>query len=311
MLFFICKFANRICKSMTTRHYNLQEINDLFHIEDTFGAIISCMTTDRNLITMLPVEGISLSCYSIVLIVDGRHSYEVDNDPLELDMHDLMILPPHCHITYHGSTQEVNAVHLLIDAQYYDDILDMDENLHSQLPNEVIRPHAVFHLDESKAAEFYELFQQILKAIRQPHIYKGEMLKHYMHVSQLFLAEMIYGSNVTPQDIKHKENLFKIFIHLAMRNFRKERQIKFYADQLNITPTYLSRTVKELSGNTVYGYLSSFLYNEICKLLKTTDMTMSEIASELDFHDQSAFTNFFKSKSGMTPLAYRKNKHNL
>lgn len=293
---------------MTKKFYNLQEINDYFHIKETFGAIISCLTTDRNLITMAPSTGMSVSCYSIVLIVDGRQEYLVDNEHVVLVMHDLMILPPHCHITYTGCSQEVSAIHLLLEAQYYDEILEMDDNLHMQLPYEVIRSHAVSHLDESKAAEFYELFQQIQKAIRQPHIYKGEMLKHYVHVWQLFLAEMIYGSHIAPQDIKHKENLFKIFIHLATRNFRKERQIKFYADQLNITPTYLSRTVKELSGNTVYGYLSSFLYNEICKLLKSTDMTMSDIADELNFNDQSALSNFFKQKSGMTPLAYRKSR---
>jgi AraC-like DNA-binding protein len=116
---------------------------------------------------------------------------------------------------------------------------------------------------------------------------------------------------VNTHDLKHKENIFKIFIHLAARNFRKERQVRFYADNLNITPTYLSRVVKELSGNTVYGYLSNFLYNEICMLLKTTDMTMIEISEELNFNDQSAFTNFFKQKAGMTPLAYRKGKANL
>ena len=43
-------------------------------------------------------------------------------------------------------------------------------------------------------------------------------------------------------------------------------------------------------------------------LLKTTDMTMIEISEELNFNDQSAFTNFFKQKAGMTPLAYRKGK---
>ena len=293
---------------MTAQFYNLQEVNDYYHIKETFGAIISCLTTDRDFITLAPPKGMSVSCYSIVLIVDGRQDYMVDNEHVGLEMHDLMILPPHCHITYTGCSQEVSAIHLLLEAQYYDEILEMDDNLHMQLPYEVIRSHAVSHLDESKAAEFYELFQQIQKAIRQPHIYKGEMLKHYVHVWQLFLAEMIYGSHIAPQDIKHKENLFKIFIHLATRNFRKERQIKFYADQLNITPTYLSRTVKELSGNTVYGYLSSFLYNEICKLLKSTDMTMSDIADELKFNDQSALSNFFKQKSGMTPLAYRKSR---
>ena len=50
---------------------------------------------------------------------------------------------------------------------------------------------------------------------------------------------------------------------------------------------------------------SSELYKEICNLLKQSDMTMGEIADHLHFSDQSAMTNFFKMRAGMTPLAYR------
>ena len=40
-------------------------------------------------------------------------------------------------------------------------------------------------------------------------------------------------------------------------------------------------------------------------MLTQTDMTMGEIADHLNFSDQSALTNFFKLRSGMTPIAYR------
>ena len=83
--------------------------------------------------------------------------------------------------------------------------------------------------------------------------------------------------------------------------------MQFYADRMNITTTYLSRVVKELTGNTVLGYLSNFLYNEICIQLKTTEKSISEIALDLRFNDQSALTNFFRAKTGISPLAYRKN----
>ena len=121
------------------------------------------------------------------------------------------------------------------------------------------------------------------------------------------LAELISGNAINTHDLKHKDNLLKIFLHLASRNFKHERQVQFYADRMNITTTYLSRVVKELTGNTVLGYLSNFLYNEICIQLKTTEKSISEIALDLRFNDQSALTNFFRAKTGISPLAYRKN----
>ena len=63
--------------------------------------------------------------------------------------------------------------------------------------------------------------------------------------------------------------------------------------------------MKEISGTTVNDHVTTLVYKEICNLLKQSDMTMGEIADELSFSDQSAMTNFFKQRSGMTPLAYR------
>lgn len=105
-------------------------------------------------------------------------------------------------------------------------------------------------------------------------------------------------------DLGHKKEVYEILHHLY-RNFRKERQIRFYADKLNVSTAYLSRLVKEISGSTVNDHVSSLLYKEICNLLKQSDMTMGEIADSLHFSDQSALSNFFKLRSGMSPLAYR------
>ena len=93
---------------------------------------------------------------------------------------------------------------------------------------------------------------------------------------------------------------------MASNHFKQERQISFYANHLSISSTYLSRIVKEVSGNTVNGYLQNFLYTEACKLLRMTDLTMGEIAEELHFSDQAAFSNFFKQRAGISPKAYRK-----
>jgi AraC family transcriptional regulator, transcriptional activator of pobA len=65
----------------------------------------------------------------------------------------------------------------------------------------------------------------------------------------------------------------------------------------------------QISGTTVNDHITSLLYKEICNLLKQSDLTMGEIADYLHFNDQSALTNFFKTRAGMTPLAYR-NQYN-
>ena len=64
--------------------------------------------------------------------------------------------------------------------------------------------------------------------------------------------------------------------------------------------------VRELTGNTINNYLNNLAFEEACNLLRSTDMTIGEIAFSLAFSDQSAFTNFFKAHAGCTPKAYQK-----
>ena len=169
----------------------------------------------------------------------------------------------------------------------------------------ILDKYIYFDITEAKISELLGIISQIEKTISQPHIYKKEMLSFLVHLAQMHINELIDTTSNELYDMKHKENIFKIFIHLASNNFKRERQINFYADRMNITPTYLSRIVREVSGNTVCGYLQSFLYSEACKMLKMTDKTIGEISTELKFNEQSAFTKFFKLKSGISTKAYR------
>ena len=75
---------------------------------------------------------------------------------------------------------------------------------------------------------------------------------------------------------------------------------------MNITTTYLSRAVKEVTGSTVNEHLACMVYNEACKLLHDHERSIGEISYSLGFNDQSAFTSYFKQRSGMTPVSYRK-----
>ncbi len=293
---------------MNVQIYNLPEFAGRYNLHDIYGASIAFMDMNQGFMQNPNPGAIMVNFYSVVLMIYGSADYTISGRSLHLNMHDMMVMPPHRSILYQGCSPRAAAVHLLVEAGYFEQLLNMDEHLRGTIPYEFFDTLPVFHLDESKASELYDHYQQIRKAIQQPHIYKGEMLKYQIHIMQLFLAEQIYGDTVATHDLKHKENIFKIFIYLAAQNYRRERQVKFYADKLNITTAYLSRTVREISGNTVYGYLSSFLYNEACRLLKTSSMTIGEIADDLSFNDQSAFTNFFKQKSGVSPLAYRGSK---
>ena len=103
---------------------------------------------------------------------------------------------------------------------------------------------------------------------------------------------------------KHPQIFIK-FLQLLQTYICNEHTAGFYADQLHITPQYLRRIVKEITGHSVYQVISDHLCREICKLLLETDLSLQEIADRLHFSDQAVLSKFFKRINGVSPLKFR------
>ena len=290
-----------------SRIYTLAEVSSVLHNDYPSGASVSVANVDASVLEMVEKGQVFVNFYTLVLVQKGRMSYDLKGNLIELKENDLVLVPPNYPVSYDSYSDDLLALNLMIEESYYHKVLQFDTNLMDMEYSYAYDLLPVFHLDTNKRDLFLDMSKQIQNTIRIPHLYREEMVNHMVHVVQLLFSELLYGGEIQPShDLTNKQNIFKIFIHLASRNFKKERQIKFYADNLNITTTYLSRTVKEMSGQTVNSYLNTFLYNEICKLLRSSSYNISEISDILFFNDQSALTNFFKSRSGMTPVAYRR-----
>ena len=99
--------------------------------------------------------------------------------------------------------------------------------------------------------------------------------------------------------------LVKQFYHLVEENNHKNLSLKEYAEMLAVTPNHLTQTVKSLTGKTSSQIVKAKQILEIKRLLVHTNLSVAEIAHQLNFEDQSYFTKFFKRESGYSPLQYR------
>ncbi|MGQ8336768.1 helix-turn-helix domain-containing protein [Sunxiuqinia sp. A32] len=99
--------------------------------------------------------------------------------------------------------------------------------------------------------------------------------------------------------------LVKRFYHLIEENNHKNLSLKEYANLLAITPNHLTQIVKQFTGQTSSQIVKAKQVLEIKRLLVHTNMSVSDIATQLNFEDQSYFTKFFKREAGYSPLQYR------
>jgi AraC-like DNA-binding protein len=82
--------------------------------------------------------------------------------------------------------------------------------------------------------------------------------------------------------------------------------VKYLADQLNLSPGYLSDLLKKETGKNTQDHIHFYLIEEAKNILLSTDKTIGEIAYSLGFEYPQYFNKLFKQKTGKTPVAFRK-----
>lgn len=137
--------------------------------------------------------------------------------------------------------------------------------------------------------------------------YRLALVQHV--IMAIFYASDKYRRSLANNNDSGRTNadvLTKQFMEIVQKHFRKERQLKFYADALCITPRYLSRVVKECTGSSAADWIERYVVLEARALLKSTTMTIQQISDELNFPSQTFFGKYFKRRVGMSPKDYRR-----
>lgn len=275
--------------------YNLEEFANKYQLTDIFGAYAAYFSVGFTQPTGVDVlhhfkEMVQQRTLftKLLLIRKGTATVVINeqDERMTLNADSLLVMT---------SRNVINEIELTPDFEAECVLVDTD----------MVDENTIYHLTEEKHKSVSDVFNIIHNIVRHQHINKVEMIQSMFNVLRLILEELPYEERSISHDFKHKKEVYEIFLHHLYRNFRKERQIRFYASNMNVSTAYLSRLVKEISGSTINEHVTSLIYKEACNLLSHSDMSIGEIADALSFSDQSALTNFFKMRAGMTPLAYR------
>lgn len=129
-----------------------------------------------------------------------------------------------------------------------------------------------------------------------------DMLHSYMKIMTI-CAEYMTLTNALPSKAPRLPELAKIYLH---ERYAEKITIKHICKSLGCSKSALLSAFKEEYGTTINNYLCDVRINEAVRLLKNTGLSISEIAEETGFYDQSYFSKVFSQKMGVTPSNYRK-----
>ncbi len=153
-----------------------------------------------------------------------------------------------------------------------------------------------------------KLLLEIKAKLSTNHPHKKEIIQHLIHILLYEISAFYSEQNFsTLYRQTRNQKLTVDFKNVVFENFRAERGVKFYADSLFLTTKHLSEIIKTETGKTAGEWIDDAVMLEAKILLQDKQLTISQVADNLSFGDQSMFGKFFKNLSGVSPLVYRKN----
>jgi AraC family transcriptional regulator, transcriptional activator of pobA len=103
-------------------------------------------------------------------------------------------------------------------------------------------------------------------------------------------------------------NLFNYFMMLLERDYKKSRDVNYYANLMNITSKYLTNIVRQVTRQTPKTIIDHYVILQIKMQLQSTTKSVKEIAWEYNFTDTSFFCRYFKKHTARTPQQIRESE---
>jgi len=163
------------------------------------------------------------------------------------------------------------------------------------------------NLSNEDFRELLTIHELMIMQYRKPVAYREDVIKNLLYALVYQILQQ-YTMNVegrSNKKVNRKQDIYMKFMALLFEHYKTERSVHFYADKLYLTPKYFSKVINETSGRPISAWVGEMVIMAAKAMLKSSDMTVAQIAYDLNFANASFFGTYFKKRVGITPLEYR------
>ena len=245
-------------------------------------------------------------CGSVEVSLEGCH-YHIKPGDVYIYMASTLV-----HLLH--KSEDAEGIMVEVDFYYILPIVNKVINVESQL---FMRKNPCVSLSGEQCAHFEYLLNNLWDRINAEDCQKENV--QYQHLKLELIKSMgqticyeilnMYFTNQPLQPLQQgkKDVVFQNFMLSLFRFYRKERDVSFYARMQHITPRYFSAIIKEKTGDSALQWIVRMVITEAKQLLEESDLSIKEIADQLNFPTQSFFGKYFKQYVGVSPKEYRNN----
>lgn len=168
------------------------------------------------------------------------------------------------------------------------------------------------HLSEDEKATIFEIFKMIEKELssriddfsQDVVISQIELLLNY--ANRFYKRQFITRKAINNDLLQKLEDVLEdYFINKTSLN-QGLPTVSYLAEQVNLSPSYLSDMLRTLTGQNAQHYIHDKLIEKAKENLSTTNLTVQEVAYALGFEHSQSFSKLFKTKTSLSPLEFRR-----
>ncbi len=242
--------------------------------------------------------------YYVIILVFNEITIEIEHKKYHLKPNEMVFIGPEKQIKF----LDVN----------YDDVFIISFSSHfyekSAKDSFILNSNLFFDCNYSALITPLRINSEGFKTnvLERLQIMKEKRTDLYLSFAHNFIERFILEGLYSIQDMQFVEskdfsslkiaNQFKVQLH---KTFKTQKTVQYYADILNITPRKLSEICEEVLGKTAKQLILDKVLSETTRMVRNTDLTISEIAFELGFTDEANFSKLIKKHSGKTPKQLR------
>jgi AraC family transcriptional regulator, transcriptional activator of pobA len=146
----------------------------------------------------------------------------------------------------------------------------------------------------------YDIAERINKLVSSNNVL-SPVTKHkaysYLQIILLSLVEL----STSKQFRDNEHHIIEEYLSLITSHIQSRKKVSEYSTLLGCSPDKLNELCKAALGKTALELIHEELILEIRRLLLLNEMSLKEIAFELNFDSQANFSGFIKTKTGLTP----------
>lgn len=268
----------------------------------------------------IPIDNIfkypyRIPIFFLILCKRGHGKISINLDEYEIEDNTLVINIPNSIIQL-KEVNETSSEGVIFGIDPQNTPIGLEIDTQKALPLLLaLQQRPVFKLSEKQCDKLQLLLKGASEVIKtdDDDPFKDEIIRSYFALFFSLLCSIlnceIKAHPTTETSVKSRnDEYFAKFLRLVAQHHKSERQLSFYASELCITPKYLTTLIKRVSGITANEWINRYVILEAKNLLRFSNLSIQEIAYELNFPNQSFFGKYFKQQTGYTPSAYKLQK---